>query len=29
MRWKAENLRLMRWQASLEATAGSPPSDAK
>jgi STE24 endopeptidase len=29
MRWKAENLRLMRWQASPEAAAGSPPSGQK
>ncbi|MGC2169929.1 MAG: M48 family metallopeptidase [Candidatus Sulfotelmatobacter sp.] len=29
MRWKAENLPLMRWQASQEAAAGAPPSDQK
>ncbi len=29
MRWKAENLKLMRWQASLESVAGSPPPDQK
>jgi Zn-dependent protease with chaperone function len=29
MRWKAENLRLMQWQASPEAGASSPPSDQK
>jgi STE24 endopeptidase len=29
MRWKAENLPLMRWQANPEATAGSGPSDQK
>jgi STE24 endopeptidase len=29
MRWKAENLRLMRWQASGEAPVASPPSDQK
>ncbi|MFZ0541375.1 MAG: M48 family metallopeptidase [Candidatus Sulfotelmatobacter sp.] len=29
MRWKAENLPLMRWQASQEAAVGSPPSDQK
>jgi STE24 endopeptidase len=29
MRWKAENLRLMRWQASGEAAVASPPSDQK
>ncbi|MGA2374240.1 MAG: M48 family metallopeptidase [Candidatus Sulfotelmatobacter sp.] len=29
MRWKAENLRLIRWQASGEAAAGSPASDQK
>jgi STE24 endopeptidase len=29
MRWKAENLPLMRWQASGEAPVASPPSDQK
>ncbi len=29
MRWKAENLALMRWQASQEAAVGSPASDQK
>ena len=29
MRWKAENLPLMRWQASREAAVGSPASDQK
>jgi STE24 endopeptidase len=29
MRWKAENLKLVRWEASQEAGAGSPPSDQK
>jgi STE24 endopeptidase len=29
MRWKAENLKLVRWQASQQADAGSPPSDQK
>jgi len=29
MRWKAENLRLMRWQASPDAEAGSPTPDHK
>jgi STE24 endopeptidase len=29
MRWKAENLRLVRWQEGQEAAAGSPPSDPK
>jgi STE24 endopeptidase len=28
MRWKAENLKLIRWQAS-QSDAGSPPSDQK
>src|SRR5580658_4990164 len=29
MRWKAENLKLMRWQASQGADTGTPPSDRK
>ncbi len=29
MRWKAENLPLVRWQASGEAAVASPPSDQK
>jgi STE24 endopeptidase len=29
MRWKAENLRLMRWQESREAAAGTPGSNQK
>ncbi len=29
MRWKAENLPLMRWQASGQAAVASPPSDPK
>jgi STE24 endopeptidase len=29
MRWKAENLNLMRWQAGPEADTGSPPSGQK
>jgi STE24 endopeptidase len=29
MRWKAENLRLMRWQASGEVVAGAPSSTEK